>query len=526
MRSAARWTTRSWAYLGLVVAAAVLVASHTPVGAALSMDSLYYLSTASNILDGNGISRDTYALSGPALQSTTLWPPLYPGILGAVTWLSDQLGTSDVVGIAVLNFLALIVSLFLIVRIASLVASINVGLVAAIALAISPSLQLVFTYAWSEVVFIPLTLGAFLGLQHYLIDNGGRQWLGLCTLVLLLGLATYTRYVGLAFFFAAALALLLYGRSGPMERLRTVAAATLGYLLILAPMLIRNLTVSGSLSGGDRGTPDTSLLSDLALLGWYLYLELLNLPPVLAALVVSTSIVFAAWLLLRSYGERPQAKLSMGSSRIVVPFLFVACYLAFLLISRNKQTIDLDTRMLSVAMPFILIGLMGVYQQFSIRTRSRLAALPFLLPLGAFAINAMHIHTSILEGWRDTGQPGPVLGMTYPSITGRQMDSLRSIEEYFSPADGDLVLTDMSRPVIAQYLFPESDVRQLPDDPGPHSLALLEAPLARRGLAIISSPGWAEVLTQGLEGRAQFFTIDAQTGGPAFVVMKLPVEAL
>jgi len=522
----AQWTTLSWAYLGLGVAAAVLVASHTPVGAALSMDSLSYLSTASNILDGNGISRDTYALSGPALQSTTLWPPLYPGVLAGVTWLSDQLGTSDTVGIAVLNFLALIVSLFLILRIASLIASINVGLVAAIALAISPSLQLVFTYAWSEVVFIPLTLGAFLGLQHYLIENGDRQRLGLCTMVLLLGLATYVRYVGLAFFFAAALALLLYGRGGPIERLRTVAAATLGYVLILAPMLMRNLAVSGSLSGGDRGTPDTSLLSDVTSLGWYLYLEFLNLPPVLAATVISISIAFAVWLIYRTYGERSQARLSVESSRIVVPFLFVACYLAFLLISRSKQTIDLDTRMLSVAIPFILIGLMGIYQQLSIRSRSSLAILPFLLPLGAFAINAMQTHTSILKGWRESGQPGPILGITYPSITGRQMDSLRSIEEYFSPVAGDLVLTDISRPVIVKYLFPESDVRQMPDNPGQHSLALLEASLTRRGLAIISRPGWADALTQGLEGRAQFFKIDAQTGGPAFVVMKLPVEAL
>ena len=83
MRNATQGTTRFWAYLALGVAAAVLVASHTPVGAALSMDSLFYLSTASNILDGNGISHDTYALSGPAVQATTTWPPLYSVLLAA-----------------------------------------------------------------------------------------------------------------------------------------------------------------------------------------------------------------------------------------------------------------------------------------------------------------------------------------------------------------------------------------------------------------------------------------------------------
>ena len=525
MPKPAQWTTHSWAYLALGIAAAVLVASHAPVGAALSMDSLSYLSMASNLLDGNGIAVDTYALSGPAVRATTLWPPLYPGSLAGITWLADQAGTSDVIGIAVLNFLALTVSLFLILRIASLTASTNAGILVAIALAISPSLQIVFAYAWSEVLFIPLSLAAYLSLQHYLMEDSGRQQLGLYSMVVLLGLATYTRYVGLAFFSSAALALLLYGSGSPIERLRTVAAATLAYLAMLAPMLIRNLNLSGSLSGGDRGTPDTNLLSDMWTLGWYLYLEFLNLPLLPAAAVVLIAVASAAWLILRPSDARPQAKLSVKSSNIVVPFLFAACYLVFLLISRSRQSINLDSRMLSVAVPFILIGLMGVYQKLSMRTHSGLSGLPFLLPLIAFAINAMQTHMSILKGWRDTAEPGPVLGIMYPSITGHRLDSLRSIKEYFSPTAGDLVLTDISRPSIVQYLFPESDVRLMPDSPSEQNLALLEAPLKRAGLAIIASAPWAEALTQSLAGRAQFYSIDAQTGGPAFVVVKLPVEA-
>lgn len=525
MLKQAQWATRSWAYLSLGIAAALLVASHTPVGAALSMDSLFYLSTASNLLDGNGITLDTYALNGPAVRATTLWPPLYPGSLAGITWLANQAGTSDVIGIAVLNFFALIVSLFLILRIVSLTASTNAGIVVAIALLISPSLQIVFTYAWSEVLFIPLSLAAYLSLQHHLMEDGGRRQLGLYFMVVLLGLATYTRYVGLAFFSSAALALLFYGRGSPIQRLRTVAAATLLYLAMLAPMLIRNLALSGSLSGGDRGMPDTNLLSDVWTLCWYLYLEFLNLPLLPAAAVVSITVASAAWLILRPSDARPPAKLPFNSSNIVVPFLFAACYLVFLLISRSRQSIDLDSRMLSVAVPFILIGLMGAYQKLSMRTHSGLAVLPFMLPLIAFAINAMQTHLSILKGWRDTAEPGTVLGITYRSITGRQLDSLRSTKEYFSPSAGDLVLTDISRPIIAQYLFPETDVRQMPDSPSEQSLALLEDLLKRRGLVIINTPAWSQALATGLEGRARFYNIEDQAGRPNYIVIELPVEA-
>lgn len=525
MYDPARMATRSWWYLAPCLVAAILVASHTPVGAALSMDSLSYLSTANNILDGNGIVHNTFALSGPAVEATTVWPPLYAVLLAPITWLASLAGTSDIFGIAVFNVLALVVSMYLVLRIASLTSSIWAGVFVAIAIAISPSLQIVFTYAWSEVVFIPLSLAAYLCLQRYLMDDGGDGRRGLYAVVLLLGLATYTRYVGLAFFSAAALALLLYGRGSPTERLRTVALATLAYLAILAPLLLRNLVLSGSLSGGDRGMPDTSLPADVATLMWYLYLEFLNLPVVAVTVLAIVTVVTIAWLLFRQSNASARAR-SSSYSTIVVPFLFAFSYMIFLLLSRSRQTIDLDTRMLSVAVPFLLIGLLGVYQQLSMRTRSGLALLPFLLPACAFAINAINTHASILKGWHEVGEPGSVLGLTYRSMTGRQLDSLRDIKEHFAPNAGDLVLTDISRPIIVGYLFPSSDVRQIPNEANELNFAALDTLLHRQGIAIIGSTAWSQTLARSLEGRASFYKIEGRTGGPEFIVIKLPVDAL
>ena len=143
----------------------------------------------------------------------------------------------------------------------------------------------------------------------------------------------------------------------------------------------------------------------------------------------------------------------------------------------------------------------------------------------AFTINAVQTHTSILDGWRDHGEPGPVLGLTYRSITGRQLDTLRSIDEYFAPAAGNILLTDIARPIIVKSLFADMDVRKMPATADQQNLALLEKPMQRHGLAIITSEAWSRTLSAGLEGRAEFFTIQGKNGNAEYVVVKLPVAA-
>lgn len=516
---------RTTGYLILALVAIVLVASHTPVGAALSMDSLHYLSTAGNILEGNGFTRSTHALTGPALQPTTLWPPLYPVLLAAIKWVANLAGTSDVVGIAMFNVVALIVSVYLVVRIVSLVASVQAGILVAFTFAISPSIQIVFSYVWSEVLFIPLCLAAYLCLQQYLTGDEGVRKRWLYAVIVLLGLATYTRYVGLAFFSSAALAMLFYGRGDLLQRLRTVTAVTLAYLTFLAPMLLRNLVQAGSFSGGDRGSPEINILSDIGILIWILYLEFLNQPLMIGAVVFLVALASATWLLLRRTGASRQGSVTRGLPNIIVPFLFAICYMIFLLISRGRQSIDLDSRMLSVVVPFLLIGLLGVYQQLLLRVGERLAVLPFLLPLAAFAIGAFHTHTSILKGWRDLGEPGFILGLTYHSITGHQMDTLRDIGDHFVPGEGDFVLTDITRPVIVEYLFPGTDVRQIVGTPNDQKIAELEVSLQREGIAIIGSSAWSQALWNSLEGHANFYNISDQSGSTEYVVITLPVDA-
>ncbi len=511
-------------YLLLATALAILFASHMPVGAALSMDSLYYLSTAGNILDGNGISYNTYALSGPAFEATTLWPPLYPVLVAAIQWLAQVMGLSDVVGIAIFNVLASLTSVYLIIRITSQTGPLAAGVVVAFAFAISPSIQIVFLYAWSEVLFIPLTLAAYFSLQQYLIGDESVRQRSLFAIVILLGLATYTRYVGLVFFATTALAMLIFGHGEFTKKVRSVAVASLAYVVFLIPMLLRNFSETGSLSGGDRGSPDMNALSDIATLAWYMYREFVNLPVVIGVGLIVVAMVFVAWLLLRRTPRTEQARPAFWSSSVVMPFMIAFGYLAFLLVSRHRQHIDLDSRMLSVVVPFLLLGLLGIYRQLALRADDKMAGIPFLILLVAFALGAANTHTDILKGWRDLGEPGPLLGKTYRSMTGRQMETLRGIDEYFAPAEGDIVLTDINQPIIVDYLFSNADVRRLPDVPDDKNVVQLEATLQRQGLAIIGSTAWSQALSNGLDGRAHFYNIEGKAENSSYAVITLPVD--
>ena len=522
MQDILHWVQRAAPYALLVIVAAVIVVSHTPVGAALSMDSLFYLSTAENILAGNGIVYENFSLSGPAYTPTAFWPPLYAIVLAGTTWLAGLAGLSDVAAISVFNFLALTVTSILMYQIALRTTSVPIAIVVAIAVALSPSLQIVHTYAWSEPLFVPLCLAAYLALQKYLTDGETPGRLALA--VLLFALATYTRYVGLAFFAAAGLAVLLFGSGTLLDRLRKAVMAGFAYVVILIPLFVRNIAVSGSLSGGDRDLPDWDLMADIGRLSWFLYLELVNLPIALAAIIALVSVGALAWLLFRDRID-PDASASDRRPDIALPLLFAGCYLVFLLAARSRQTINLDSRMLSVIIPFVLLGAAAAYQRLTIRTGAPRSALPFVLPLIAFIFNATNTYASIQTSWRDLDEPGPVLGLTYLSVTGRQLDTLRSINEYFAPASGDIVLTDIERPLIVKRIFRAADVRRMPELPDEDGLAALQEPLSRSGIAIVSSNSWSEALSKALEGRAEFFRIESQSGGLQFIVIQLPVGA-
>ena len=508
--------------------ALLLAVSHTPGGAALSMDSLYYLSTANHILAGDGISQDTYSMTGASLQPMTVWPPGYPVAVSLVIGFGSFLDISNEAAVSGFNIIALLVSTCLVFFAARRFAEPAVAGVAAFLFSLSPSIQLIHVYAWSEVLFVPLTVAGYLCLQFALNSREMRtRHLSVAGVVIFFWLATTARYVGLAFFAAAMLALAIHHRRSFASLLRFVVAPGLAYVVLLAPLFWRNLTASGALSGSDRGLPDTQITTDISTLLSYVYLEFLNLPVFLGSGILLMSAIAVIWLQRRTQRIPAEGALNgLGiSSPLLLPLLFVVSYSTFLLVSRQTQTIDLDTRMLSVAVAFLLLALLGAYELLSRKHGRLIASLPFALPLLAFTANAMQTHQSIIDGWREQGEPGQVLRMTYPSKSSRRFDVLRGIVQAFPVGDGATIITDYRRPIVLQHLFGDATVRQLEPAATDESIQQMASFSSGQGLILISTQGWGSAITSSFDGNVGIFTVAGESGKAEWFVIKLPMEA-
>jgi hypothetical protein len=507
------------------LAAFILSLSHMQDGAALSMDSLYYLRTAQNILGGDGITQQTFAMSGELLAPMTVWPAGYPLVLAAVMGIGDMLGFSDIGTVRAFNLLALLTSTLLFFLIVNVILPSKIAAVASMLMVLSPSSQIVHVYAWSEVLFIPLSLAGFWCLQLSLKSDDQRVTsIHLLGVVAFFVLSTYVRYVGIAFFAAAMLSIALFQRNAIGLRVRQVVALSTIFVLALLPLFLRNFLASGALSGMDRGAPDTELVQDIWTLLSYCYFEFINLPIGVGAIILVLSFGVAIWL---GYRNRHAAELEDPSA---IPFaasaiITVTSYAAFLLVSRQVQTIDLDTRMLSVVVPFLWFTFLGVYAYQSQSSNRRLAAIPLFVLIIASAINAYSAHVSIISGWRTAGEPGQVLNMSYPSISSRRFDVLRSISQEFPLSAGSTVITDNSRPIVFQHFFPKAIVRRLPGDVDSDAADLLEKYAADEGLVIIGTSEWWKEITRRFQGKSGFYTIKNYSGDPEWLVMKLPVAA-
>jgi hypothetical protein len=508
--------------------ALILAVSHTHDGAALSMDSLYYLSTANHIIAGDGISQNTYSMSGLSLQPMTVWPPGFPIVVSLVIGIGNFLGISNEAAVAGFNVFALLVSTCLVYFAARLSVEPAPAGIAAFLFILSPSIQLIHVYAWSEVLFVPLSIAGYLCLQLAVNSRERRtRHLSVAAVVIFFWLATTARYVGLAFFAAAMLSLAVQHRRSIASLLRFVVLPGLAYVALLIPLFWRNLAASGALSGSDRGTPDAQITADVATLFSYVYLEFLNLPTFLGTGILLLSAIVMIWLKLRTQqvpADQTQNRQGLNSL-VLLPLVFVMSYSAFLLVSRQTQTIDLDTRMLSVAVPFLMLAFLGIYEMLSRKHGRLIATLPFAMPLLAFGANAVQTHKSIIEGGREQGEPGRVLSMTYPSISSRRFDVLRGIVQTFPVSEGASIITDYRRPIVLQHLFGDATVRQLEPEATDENIKQIASFSSSQGLILISTQEWGSAITGSLDGKLGVFTVSGESGKAEWFVIKLPMEA-
>ncbi len=242
-------------------------------GAGVSSDAARNLSTADSLLAGQGF---VDMVGAPLI----LWPPLYPLILAALSWLTN---CTTFQAAWYLNIVLYAVNIWLagwllyrILRGRAFWAGAG-----ALMILLSRSALRIHANVASEPLFETLMLLFFLAAANWLEDASPRALRVMC---LLAGLASMQRYLGVVLIAVAAV--VIFRR----ERLRGIGNAAIPLLTALAPiaawLLLHNYAVSGTLFGPrDLGAmfPLENVSLSLTKIMWWFVPRVAFLDPLLLA---------------------------------------------------------------------------------------------------------------------------------------------------------------------------------------------------------------------------------------------------
>jgi hypothetical protein len=317
-----------------------LLAYVTPYGVGVYVDTLYYVTSARNLLNGIGMGR----LTGTGVyKPMTHYPPLYALVLAFTQVLGlDMLDGARWVSLLAFGLVILLAGWVVWQRTGSAFFSLaTAGLVLG-----SGVLLRTFSWAMSEPLYIVFELSGFLLLAAYIKSP---RWGWLVAASLAIGLALLTRYVGFSLVAAFTLAFLA-NRSLKGSRRWIDAGIFLSIsLLPSAVWFIRNRLVSGALANRVISWhPITAEKFDSlvkALLSWGLVPQRLVIgrETLSFALISAALLVISLVWLFRIWPRR-------GASPAQEFTLLLSCwaYLGLLAVSLNwiDATTPLDNRIL------------------------------------------------------------------------------------------------------------------------------------------------------------------------------------
>ena len=199
-----------------VTAMACLGAAHVLVrtstyGAGIGADSVSYLSTAENLLAGEGLQD----FRGAGLLP---WPPLFPSLLAAIGLLGiEPLDAGRLVNVASCGLIILLSGLWLRRSLRSRLLAMG----AVLALAMSYPLGYFSSFIMTDAIFVLFTLLALMRMESF--SNRDVRWGPLVLAALFTALAAMTRYAGIAVVVTGVLMLLLYAGGTLADRLNRAA---------------------------------------------------------------------------------------------------------------------------------------------------------------------------------------------------------------------------------------------------------------------------------------------------------------
>ncbi|MBX5438333.1 MAG: hypothetical protein IRZ29_02190 [Thermoflavifilum sp.] len=331
--------------------------------------------------------------------------------------------------------------------------------------ATSPCLLEIYSYAWSETLFLPLCMLALVGL-HKFVQQG--KLADLCIAALWCAWAWVTRYAGVALVLTGISIILFHGFQKKYLLNRLLQAFIFGGIssCLTGLNLYRNL-ITGGYATGVREKSLISFTGNLRQAGdviagwWPIFTH--SMDGILMSLILIVSIIF--WIYFMKHQKKFTAEWIMISWALV--------YLLFMIITASITRFQtLDSRLLSPAYIPLLASWAAIcnmgYNWLSQRWQVRASPVLFagLLIWVGFQVNNWMQNAANYDGIKDAGLPGYTEDgwQQSPSVIFliQHADVLSQIPVWYSDADD------------AIYFFTRRQARLLPHKENPCERALFQ----------------------------------------------------
>lgn len=477
----------------LVTVAVIFQWTLTPKGAATSPDSLYYLNVAQHVSQGLGVVETNFDLDAATpYKPMTSWPPLYPVVLSGFM----RPDANPEMAAKYLGIMLFALSVLIFAVLATQIIGVFGGVLASLFFMLQVPVFAVYTYAWSEVLFVPLVLLAYALATHgYLAPQGdiikaGRVPLLAVFAVLALIAACYTRYIGLVF--ALPLLLTIYLSMEKGKRGGYVASMSLLMLLSLLPLFVRNYLLTGSISGVQRATSDQSFWMNLQALGKVFGLHLLHFDTLQFVALIGGSVVAIIHIFrTRKAEQRSHAAYKHEIGAITLPLIWLVSYFGALVFLSTWKAFDpIDTRLVSIGFPFLLLSELGLMRHLGRTEKYKMVLLPLAIWVVFQAGYGLTVYKETLRSWLENGEPMFLAsdGVHYNSFTANPRfqvfhDLFRSLKAHYS---SPTIYFDGGKPMLLHH-FTAANVKIIPENVNAEMLEKMAREAEGQGVLLIST---------------------------------------
>ena len=405
--------------LGFLGATHILTRTST-YGAALTGDSITYLSAARSVLAGEGI----YTFTGISLDR---WPPFFPLFLAFIGLFGiDPLDAGHLVNIAIFGLIISISGFWLNKKFTSRLLVLG----ATVTIMTSLPLSHISSYFMTEALFILFALLALMQIESFVRQGRNTTRQPFVLSAIFATLAAVTRYVGITVIFSAILIILIRKNIPIYTRLKYVVSYTAISSVPLAAVLVHNYLTFGAPTNHYRfsWSPPPTVLTILPEIftvfdRWifprkFLRSGPLNIPWLLVGLIVLGILVFFIM------SRRSQDTKLTGSLRPAVPFaIFTLVYFTFLvsikLVVSMLQAIDTSRYLAPLYIPLLFIAVFLLDRLLHDDARGKMVTFKWILVSLVLLGWLTHIGLTVEKGLYDTvrsltsGYEGNTYNTTY-----------------------------------------------------------------------------------------------------------------